>query len=468
MPQRQLTLFPKIDVGSLLEKYPHLRTLTSDGQFDHTKSLNQYNLTEAILQEYFGVHVSLDRTKLCPRVPNRMEYLKICENLVEDIDPKTPFEWVIDVGTGSSLIFPLIGTTISSLKYIGTEIDHESLKHAQSTIDRNGLSSLIHLVEPPADTLLPCDKLVNVIKDGHVKYTVCNPPFYKDKEDYIKHQEKKLNPSLMELSISDSELFTTGGEYQFIVKLILDSMALAKLPQFEFTWFTSMVGIYANVKRLRTYVNALLKKKKIANFAFAEISFKTKRWVLAWNFCNWKPTCLGNVLLHLNRRDIVGLSSKNNYSPFKIAQVLENSFSKILQQYPMFAYTLQISRKYKITQKTMNMVLDVENKDNINTNINTNTNTKKITDVTDSSFLEGISSPDKSDPVLLVQTNAPVWTRSFRRKFLRKDSMSFDSKFCLKVTPAIISLMYGDEANFKSFVSNLIAMISEKSAQQNI
>ena len=70
-------------------------------------------------------------------------------------------------GTGASAIFPLLGTSSYGWRFVGTEIDPESIQSAMENIQRNQLGELISIrkVDQPnkifVEVLLPnvCNSL---------------------------------------------------------------------------------------------------------------------------------------------------------------------------------------------------------------------------------------------------------------------------------------------------------------------
>ncbi|KAK6458254.1 uncharacterized protein RJT20DRAFT_30007 [Scheffersomyces xylosifermentans] len=291
---------PSIDIQHLIEKYPRLRsnckTTNAYGkrkgdapfQYDFTKASNQYDITETIVQEYFNVpQYSLHRNKLCPRINNRMEYLSIVENcLMEGIEIYSQFKenkepndrWIVDIGTGSSLIYPILGLKLNERnKFIATEINRTSIAHINSLLN-DELKKRIKLVviEDNVSNLIPIPK-----EDVHVSYVVCNPPFYKDENELKSSETKKFTKKPNEMVSEHSELYyEDGGEVGFVKRIIDESIIASQLPQFQFCWFTSQLGIYDHISILKEYLTS----KSVIQIHEFRIQFKTSRWILAWSF----------------------------------------------------------------------------------------------------------------------------------------------------------------------------------------
>jgi len=55
---------------------------------------------------------------LCPRIPSRVNYILWLRWQIKD-----KIEVVLDIGTGATLIYPLIGVKMYNWRFIATEID---------------------------------------------------------------------------------------------------------------------------------------------------------------------------------------------------------------------------------------------------------------------------------------------------------------------------------------------------------
>jgi len=86
----------------------------------------------------------------------------------------------IDIGTGASCIYALLGATMNKWQWIATEVDAESFRIAKENVQRNGLGHLIDVRHVPVGSFL-----VGNIKpeDGPIEFCVCNPPFFSTLEE---------------------------------------------------------------------------------------------------------------------------------------------------------------------------------------------------------------------------------------------------------------------------------------------
>ncbi|KAK6460746.1 hypothetical protein DFJ63DRAFT_320872 [Scheffersomyces coipomensis] len=330
---------PIISIRKLIDKYPSLQAnsikkpirsnnqitrqrlqLDFEYEYDFSTTKNQIDITEIIIQDHFNIsNYKLRRDKLCPRINNRMEYLLILEScLIEPccIDKAVQdANYVIDIGTGSSLVYPIIGTKISQFKnkYIATEINETSVNHIGKILNENiQLQNNVQLVKGNNQQLIP-----EISQDKKVKYLVCNPPFYTNIEELNEKEGLKKTIKPNELTIDDSELiYDQGGELAFIRKLIDESTVLINspntFPTFENCWFTSQVGIHSHLEELNEYIEL-----RGIPFKFNEsIKFNTTRWIIGWRFGGHQSVMIQKYVSPLN------WPSRN---------VLQNIFSKLHQ-----------------------------------------------------------------------------------------------------------------------------------------
>ncbi|VDB92841.1 Bgt-4205 [Blumeria graminis f. sp. tritici] len=122
-------------------------------------------LTKSLLKRDFGLHLSLPQDRLCPP---RVSYIVWIQGLLDSSNDSCRGTNIssrhiigLDVGTGASCIYPLLGSTMrSNWQFIATEVDEKSLEFARANIELNNLESRIRLVKTDLkDPLLPLDYL---------------------------------------------------------------------------------------------------------------------------------------------------------------------------------------------------------------------------------------------------------------------------------------------------------------------
>ncbi|MEQ2314052.1 Methyltransferase-like protein 16, partial [Ameca splendens] len=130
-------------------------------------------LTCTLLKEDFGLTIEIPLERLIPTVPLRLNYIHWVEDLIDG--QKQPRRG-IDIGTGASCIYPLLGATMNGWYFLATEVDDICFDYAKKNVEQNHLSDLVKVVKVPQKTLL-MDALkeeTEIIYD----FCMCNPPFF--------------------------------------------------------------------------------------------------------------------------------------------------------------------------------------------------------------------------------------------------------------------------------------------------
>lgn len=362
------------DFSSLVAEYPsELGEFYSQerGWFEFSKQESQHQhqndqlrptadcaLTTVLLRKYLGITVDLDPRFLCPRVGNRVAYIDWINSLL----PKTAATTVpatvpanaaspakstkseepagpdyeisksscsskkqtitgLDIGVGSSCIYPLLGCALyPHWKFIGTEVDGDAIEVCQKQVELNSAwlgdsycceeghhtghtGKIPRILIVQKDIHEPFFKNLFTEKSGsrrssvckaggdesenpelpvHVDFTMCNPPFYESLSELDRLKGQKLTPIPGSvLKARNHELVTSGGEVCFVSRMIDESMSASASTSIlaststsvstasvtRATWFTSMVGRKSS---LVTLVEKL-KQLGITNYAIHEI-----------------------------------------------------------------------------------------------------------------------------------------------------------------------------------------------------
>lgn len=82
-------------------------------------------LTQTLLQHDFGLTWDIPLSRLCPPVPNRLNYICWLRDLLLLDTPDLDDAAVrgVDIGVGASAIYPLLGATVYGWSFLGTDID---------------------------------------------------------------------------------------------------------------------------------------------------------------------------------------------------------------------------------------------------------------------------------------------------------------------------------------------------------
>ncbi|KAH9064375.1 S-adenosyl-L-methionine dependent methyltransferase [Lactarius vividus] len=284
MHERNLYKTPP-DFESLAHAYPplqpHVIRAPEDGSptIDFHDETAQRRLTQALLFRDFDIQLEIPDDRLCPPVPNRLNYVLWLQDILSHSSsqekPPTSIRG-IDVGTGASAIYPLLACRLSpNWCIVATDVDTVSITSAQANVDRNNLSERISVLraDPTGPILFP------LIQDpaASFDFSMCNPPFYASAEEVVRSAAAKaLSPNAV-CTGAEVEMITAGGEEGFVSRMVRESLALRERCR----WYTSMLGKLSTL----TALVSLLRAHSITNYALTElVQGHTRRWALAWSF----------------------------------------------------------------------------------------------------------------------------------------------------------------------------------------
>ncbi|KAF7515360.1 hypothetical protein PCG10_003376 [Penicillium crustosum] len=309
-----------IDFAALaLQSRDFAKYLNQTGQLNFTDPAAVRQLTTTLLQQDFHLKVEIPEDRLCPPVPNRLNYILWLQDLLdstagglhEGYDRDRDI-FGLDIGTGCIGIYPLLGcATRPRCNFVATDIDSNNIRTSRHNVALNNLESRIQIVHSdPTGPLFPLEKLGRQTLD----FTMCNPPFYTSFNELKQSAEQKeqepfsvsvTNPTSRAKQLYTThpipltyhpvltcmktctgaavEMVTRGGEVAFVKQMIDESLELRDRIQ----WYTSMLGKLSSINVL---VETLI-KHGITNFAVTEFEqgSKTKRWALAWSWGDRRP-----------------------------------------------------------------------------------------------------------------------------------------------------------------------------------
>ncbi|RAL61080.1 hypothetical protein DID88_010421 [Monilinia fructigena] len=265
------------------------KLLNSNGQLDFSDPKSVQQLTKSLLKRDFGLKLILPDDRLCPPVPNRLNYILWLQDLVDTSSDTYTDSYSLDrqvhgldIGTGASCIYPLLGCTQRPLwRFTGTDVDDRSISFARQNVQSNGLQSRVQLIQTkPQGPLIPLDE----ISVDSLDFTLCNPPFYASAEDLASSASLKQRPPFTACTGSDTEMVCEGGEVSFVSRMIDESLKLRDRVQ----WYTSMLGKFSSLSKIIEQ----LKENKVDNYAVTEFvqGSRTRRWAVAWSFGDRRPS----------------------------------------------------------------------------------------------------------------------------------------------------------------------------------
>ncbi|SOS48473.1 23S rRNA (adenine(1618)-N(6))-methyltransferase RlmF [Tenacibaculum dicentrarchi] len=267
------------DFKFLKEKYPQISAFVIEKfdketiDFSDPVAVKEFN--KALLFAYYNIKDwNFPDENLCPPIPGRVDYIHHLADLIADEKEVN----VLDIGTGASCVYPLLGTSVYNWNFVATDIDLDSLDYSQDIIDDNNLDAKIKLRQQ-------FDEL-NILKgiteeDDAFTLTMCNPPFYKSEEEARGANRRKSrnlgNNTVRNFAGNSNELWYLGGEKAFLHTYLYESSLQPELSK----WFTSLVSKKENVKSLQDSA----KKLKVKEFKVIPMSQGNKvTRIVCWRF----------------------------------------------------------------------------------------------------------------------------------------------------------------------------------------
>ncbi|OLN81080.1 putative methyltransferase-like protein C27D7.08c [Colletotrichum chlorophyti] len=271
------------DFDKLGREDPAFGTMLKRGNLDFNNPAAVMQLTKTLLMADFGVQIELPDDRLCPPVPNRHNYILWLKGLVDTTSYDDPDRKVLglDIGTGASCIYPLLGCTQRRWSFFATDVDPKSLTYAKKNVELNHLQNRISIVpRNPKDALIPLED----IGAETLSFVMTNPPFYASENDLLDSARQKSRPPLTACTGAPVEMVTEGGEVSFVSRILDESLKLRDRVQ----WYTSMFGKQSSLEEFVTK----LREQKIDNYAVTEFiqGNKTRRWAIAWSFAAMRPS----------------------------------------------------------------------------------------------------------------------------------------------------------------------------------
>lgn len=263
-------------------------TLTLD--FSDAKAVKCLNL--ALLKHYYDIDFwEIPDGFLCPPIPGRADYIHYLADLLSQSNGNTlpKRARVLDIGIGANLIYAILGSRIYNWDFVGSEINPLALDSASEILRKNGgIKEKIKLRFQPNQ-----EKILSgiILSEEFFDLTLCNPPFHDSAESARNANLRKINGlkankrSVLKPDFNfggqDEELWTSGGEIEFIRKMIIESSAFKN----QVFWFTCLVSKAENLP----VVQKLLENSGCTSFKQIPMSQGNKLCrFIAWTYLNQK------------------------------------------------------------------------------------------------------------------------------------------------------------------------------------
>ncbi|MEN9842009.1 MAG: hypothetical protein RL376_1809, partial [Verrucomicrobiota bacterium] len=219
-----------------------------------------FALNRALLLHHYGLtYWELPPGALCPPIPGRADYLYQLASLLKSQPPATaePIR-ALDIGTGASCIYPILGARAFGWRFVATDINPDSIAWARRLIAANPtLAGQIECRHQPD----PASIFKNIALPGErFTLSLCNPPFHASAAEADAGTRRKLRNlgaiagsrdttgrPVLNFGGRAHELWCPGGELAFVGRLIAESATRPGLCQ----WFTSLVAKSAHLPMLQ-------------------------------------------------------------------------------------------------------------------------------------------------------------------------------------------------------------------------
>ncbi|CAI8164140.1 MAG: Ribosomal RNA large subunit methyltransferase F [Polaribacter sp. SA4-10] len=237
------------DFDELIIKNPSLKEFVLENKFgsisiDFSNPTAVKELNKALLYTYDKISTWIfPDENLCPPIPGRLDYIHHLADLIsEEKNIK-----ILDIGTGATCIYPLLGVAEYNWDFVAIDIDINSLDTAQDIIDDNSLDTKIKLRQQLDENQI----LKGILNDDDsFSAVICNPPFYKSAEEARGANRRKNrnlgNSSVRNFAGNNNELWYIGGEKAFLHNYLFES----SLYKDRSIWFTSLVSKKENVESM--------------------------------------------------------------------------------------------------------------------------------------------------------------------------------------------------------------------------
>lgn len=263
-----------------LAEYVHMGK-SGKQTIDFSQQMAVKVLNTALLKHHYNIdYWQFPHRHLCPPIPGRVEYIHLINDLLKSSEIDQNLK-LLDLGTGATCIYPLLGSKVYNWDFIASEIDKNAFENSAKIVKMNSLENKIELrFQSNWESIL---KGI-VKKNDKISATICNPPFYKNQSDADKENKSKLSglgkkSQIAERNFSgtEKELIYPGGEKAFLHNYLYQS----SLFKTNCYWFTSLVSKGELLKSMKSSLKKLgvMEVKTMS----MQLGNKTSR-IIAWTF----------------------------------------------------------------------------------------------------------------------------------------------------------------------------------------
>ncbi|TYA71591.1 23S rRNA (adenine(1618)-N(6))-methyltransferase RlmF [Seonamhaeicola marinus] len=274
------------NIDTLCQSYPELSSFVFENQYK-TKTIDFGNpkavkaLNTALLFKYYNVRFwEFPDENLCPPIPGRVDYLHYVNDVLHDSEISKDVK-VLDIGTGASCIYPILGHAVYNWKFAGSDIDEVSLRYAQEIINKNNLNEHISLRFQKESRYILKGLLTET---DRFSVAICNPPFYKSEQEAINATTRKLkglgqtsDRLTRNFAGKHNELWCRGGELSFLKNYTYESSLFKE----QCLWYSSLVSKKDHIRPIKV----ALKKLNATSIKVINMGTSNKQSrIIAWSF----------------------------------------------------------------------------------------------------------------------------------------------------------------------------------------
>jgi len=283
----------RYDFRPLIQRCPELAGFVTKNRYGE-ETIDFFNaeavkvLNKAMLLHHYDLEYwDIPKEYLCPPIPGRADYIHHIADLLGSSDfgriPTGDKIKCLDIGVGANCIYPIIGNKEYGWSFIGSDIDPEAIDSANHIIASN--PDLMDKIECRLQTKAS-ETFSGVLRKGErIDVSICNPPFHASLEEARSGTLRKLsnlkNKRVTEPKLNFGgkgiELWTEGGEKEFILNMIRQSVGYAK----SCCWFSTLVSKQSNLK----YIYDALDELEVQEYKTIDMGQGNKiSRIVAWTF----------------------------------------------------------------------------------------------------------------------------------------------------------------------------------------
>ena len=278
---------------SLIKTHPALSTFIIKNKHNQQDTIDFSDpnavkaLNVALLIEHYQIqHWDFPQGYLCPPIPGRVDYIHYLNDLLNETKIKAGENvMVLDIGTGASCIYPILGASEYGWNFVASDIDPISVKSASDNVKAN----------QSIEKQIKCRFQHNssnifegiIAQDEYYHLTLCNPPFHRSLEEAksgnrrkwknLSKDNKPIKSDSLNFGGQKAELWCKGGELAFIQQMVKES----KRYKNQVGWFTCLVSKKDNLSKIKLYLKKVhVSKLKVINMSQGQ---KVSR-IIAWRF----------------------------------------------------------------------------------------------------------------------------------------------------------------------------------------